>query len=122
MLEVDKKKRFTRNMLVGDCVINKEITAIVERLVEAIAPEKIYLFGSYARGDYNAESDYDFYVIVKNDRADILEITQEAYVSLLNMERKPVDIIVNTIDRFEEKSNFNSIEKTIINEGVLLYA
>ena len=94
----------------------------MNRLVETVSPEKIYLFGSYARGDYNEDSDYDFYVVVQNDRTDILGITQEAYIGLLNLERKPVDIIVNTIERFEEKSNFQSIEKTIKQEGIVVYA
>ena len=121
MQEPSNKKK--QGVLTRNCVhINDEITAIVERLVEAVSPEKIYLFGSYARGDYNAESDYDFYVIVQNDRTDILGITQKAYIGLLNMERKPVDIIVNTSERFEEKSNFQSIENTIKQEGILLYA
>ena len=36
---------------------------IVRRLVEAYDPEKIYLFGSHARGDAGPDSDYDLLVI-----------------------------------------------------------
>lgn len=32
-----------------------------------------YLFGSYAKGTYNEESDYDFYVVVADDAGDQIE-------------------------------------------------
>ncbi len=35
-----------------------------EALVEAFDPERIYLFGSYARGDAGPDSDYDLMIIV----------------------------------------------------------
>jgi uncharacterized protein len=37
---------------------------MVRRLVLALQPESIYLFGSRARGDGNADSDFDLLVIV----------------------------------------------------------
>ena len=37
---------------------------IVRRLVETFEPERIYLFGSKARGDEGPGSDYDLMVIV----------------------------------------------------------
>jgi len=40
---------------------------IVRRLVEAYQPERIYLFGSKARGDASPDSDYDLMVVVPND-------------------------------------------------------
>jgi hypothetical protein len=40
---------------------------IVERLVKAYAPERIYLFGSMARGEHGRDSDYDLMVIVPDD-------------------------------------------------------
>ena len=40
---------------------------IVSRLVEAYDPERIYLFGSHARGEAGPDSDYDLLVIVRDD-------------------------------------------------------
>lgn len=37
---------------------------IVRRLVCEFAPERIYLFGSQARGDAGPDSDYDLMVVV----------------------------------------------------------
>ena len=50
---------------------------ICRRVVEAYrkaygdAIEAIYLYGSYARGDYDEESDIDFAAIVKGERLDV---------------------------------------------------
>ncbi len=41
-------------------MINNEITMIADRIQNVILPEKIYLFGSFAKGTNNEDSDYDF--------------------------------------------------------------
>ena len=38
------------------------INYIVEKLVREIQPEKIILFGSYARGDFDRDSDLDLFL------------------------------------------------------------
>lgn len=103
-------------------MINNEILAIKDRFVEALHPEKIILFGSYARDTYNENSDYDFYLIMPDSTKNILHATQEAYVSLIDMKRKPVDIVVNTASKFSERSKMISLERTVLQEGVVLYA
>jgi len=40
------------------------IEELIQRLVEALGPERIYLFGSRARGDGGPDSDYDLMVVV----------------------------------------------------------
>lgn len=103
-------------------MINNEILAIKDRFVEALHPEKIILFGSYARDTYNENSDYDFYLIMPDSTKNILHVTQEAYISLIDMERKPVDIVVNTASKFAERSKMTTLERTVLQEGVVLYA
>ncbi len=39
------------------------IDYIVKKIVKAIDPKKIILFGSYARGDYKKDSDLDLFII-----------------------------------------------------------
>jgi len=39
----------------------------VRRLVAAYQPERIYLFGSVARGDADPDSDYDSLLVVPDD-------------------------------------------------------
>jgi predicted nucleotidyltransferase len=40
---------------------------IVHRLVDAYRPERIYLFGSRARGEAGPDSDYDILVVIPDD-------------------------------------------------------
>ena len=46
------------------------LRALIDRLVARWRPEQIWLFGSRARGDANASSDWDLLVVVPNDIAD----------------------------------------------------
>ncbi|NIS69053.1 MAG: nucleotidyltransferase domain-containing protein, partial [Proteobacteria bacterium] len=42
---------------------DQELAEIVRRLIAAYRPERIYLFGSKARGDSGGDSDYDLMVV-----------------------------------------------------------
>jgi predicted nucleotidyltransferase len=43
------------------------LAEIVRRLRDAYEPERIYLFGSKARGDTGPDSDYDLLLVVADD-------------------------------------------------------
>ena len=45
----------------------KELDRVVRRLIEAFDPVAIYLFGSRARGDARADSDYDLMLVLADD-------------------------------------------------------
>jgi len=47
--------------------LNEEIQNIIKQFVKILNPLKIYLFGSFARGNENIESDYDFYIIMNKN-------------------------------------------------------
>lgn len=46
---------------------NEEIFALRDCFVRTLDPLRIYLFGSYASGIPNEDSDLDFYIIVDDD-------------------------------------------------------
>ena len=103
-------------------VINDEIIQIKNAIVEAIPAETIYLFGSYARGTSNENSDYDFYVIIPDGSMKPLEAALKARLSLSEISRRPpVDILADYRSRFEERRQFNTLERRIAREGVVLY-
>lgn len=104
-------------------MINDEIREITRRFVEALHPEKIILFGSYAKDTYREDSDYDFYIVMPDDTTEKLcFVSQKAYRSLWGMrDRKPVDILVRRQNVFEERSKRATIERTVFREGVVLY-
>ena len=102
-------------------MINDEIKTIATKFKESLDPLCIYLFGSYARGDYSTNSDYDFYIVVPDENYNNIEQTNIAYCSLIGMKRKPVDIIIGSASAFERRKRLNTIEKIVSQEGVLLY-
>jgi predicted nucleotidyltransferase len=98
-----------------------EITAIRDKIVEAVPVEKIYLFGSYAYGTPKEESDYDFYVVIPNGSMRPVEAMQSIYRSMRGIKRKPMDILAGTVDTFERRRSQLTLERTIAENGVVLY-
>lgn len=73
-----------------------DITAAVNALAEAAQPERILLFGSYARGDAREESDLDLLVIESEVQDRAQEMVRLRRV--LRPLRIPVDLLVFTSD------------------------
>ena len=44
-----------------------EINAIRDKFIEALSPVRIYLFGPFADGTNTEDSDFDFYIVVKDN-------------------------------------------------------
>ena len=102
-------------------VITDEITKIKDIIVNTIPLEKLYLFGSYAYGTPNEDSDYDFYAVIPNGSMRPLEAIQEIYGAMWEIKRKPMDVLAGTVEIFERRSKLLTMEKTIAEKGVLLY-
>ncbi|MDR3109741.1 MAG: nucleotidyltransferase domain-containing protein [Planctomycetaceae bacterium] len=103
--------------------INDEILAIKDVIINSVECEKLYLFGSYAYGTPNADSDYDFYVVLKDDSPlKPMEAMDVIERNLFKTDvRKATDVLANYKNRFEYRSTQPTLEKTVTNEGVLLY-
>ena len=99
-----------------------EIDELKDSFVENLAPVRIYLFGSFAEGRQTEDSDFDFYIVVKDSEKDIAELTTKAYKSIRRIKQRPVDILVGTQSRFEQRKNIPSVESEVNQKGVLLYA
>lgn len=85
-------------------------------------PLKIYLFGSFAEGKQNEDSDFDFYIVVNDSEKDMIKLTSTAYKSIRHKQKRSVDIIVNTKNTFENRiKNSISVEHEVAEKGVLLY-
>lgn len=101
----------------------EQISLLKDCIIGAISPLKVYLFGSFADGTNNAESDFDFYVIVRDDEKNLLELTQKAYRAMRGKKNRPVDIVVVRKSKFEERKGWSlSLEREVDDKGVLLYA
>jgi len=100
---------------------NKDISTIKERILHAVEIEKLYLFGSYAYGEPNENSDYDFYMVIPNNSMRPIDATIKAQSALWGLNLKGVDIIAGTVDGFEKRCFSPTLERKIVQEGKLLY-
>ena len=95
---------------------------VVRRLVLAYQPERIYLFGSLARGEAGPDSDYDLMLIVKDDAPAERKGSRLAYRALRGT-GTAADVLVSTRSRFDARARVQaSLPATIIREGRLLHA
>ncbi len=95
---------------------------VVRRLVEVYAPERIYLFGSTARGDWHEDSDLDIMVVVSDDTPESHRSAGLAYRALWGV-GVAVDVLIWTRSAFDERLHLNaSLPATIVREGQLLHA
>ena len=100
---------------------DRKLRLVVERLVSAYDPDRIYLFGSIARGDADADSDFDLMVLVPDDAAPVRRSSRLAYQALRGT-GIAVDVLVWTSGGFERRSHVvASLPATVLREGKLLH-
>ena len=90
-----------------------EIEVIKQKLVDQIKPIGVYLFGSFANGTAHADSDFDFYIIVDDNEKDLHAVATSAYKAIRGVKQRPVDILVGTKSRFDERKNQFTVENEV---------
>lgn len=92
-----------------------------------INPEKVILFGSYAYGVPNPDSDIDLYIVTKEDfipatYEENLQIKKRVYMALSKFRKKYAsDILVHTLpvhQKFIELGS--SFSREIMQKGIVL--
>ena len=100
---------------------DKAIKEIIKRIIKAVNPDKIILFGSRARGTVKPDSDIDLVVVVSGD-IHRRKTAQKIYMSLIGV-GCPVDVIVLKPEDLEKyKNSVGVIVPEILKEGKELYA
>jgi uncharacterized protein len=97
-----------------------KISEIVGKIASEYNPDKIILFGSYAIGNPNENSDLDLFVIKDSD----LPRPQRTILvrKMLFGTMVPIDLIVYTPKEIEEsKENKFSFVHEVLNTGKTLY-
>jgi predicted nucleotidyltransferase len=95
---------------------------ITQSLVEAYHPERIYLFGSRARGTGGPDSDYDLLVLVPDSAPPECRRSRLAYEALWAV-GSAADVLVMTRESFDSRLHLTaSLPATIVREGRLLFA
>jgi len=108
--------------MLADTEVGETIKAIVDRLVAAYKPQKIILFGSYAYGTPDRDSDIDLLIIKETDERPIDR--RVAVRRLVSDARRgmPFDAIVLTPRELEQRLVVRQgFVEEIIGAGVVLY-
>jgi predicted nucleotidyltransferase len=106
----------------GFTAVTEDILAeIVRRIVTALHPEKVILFGSYAYGTPSEHSDVDLLVILETDSR-----PADRYLAVSRLIRPrpfPLDIVVKTPEEITQASvKGDNFIREIVTQGRVLYA
>ena len=102
-------------------ITDPKLAEIVRRLVGAYQPERIYLFGSHARGEVTPDSDYDLMVVVPDSAPPDRRRSRLAYEVLWGT-GTGADVLVWTRDSFDNRLHLRaSLPATVVREGKLVY-
>ena len=101
----------------------ENIEELTQCFVKQLNPMKVFLFGSFADGSYDDESDYDFYIVI-SDGENVGEASDQAYKAIRFIQNRPVDIVIGTTSRFDRIGSTTGtlqIEGEVARKGILLY-
>lgn len=97
----------------------KKINNVVKEIVSCFNPDKIILFGSYAKGVSRQESDVDLLVVMQTEKSFIqqsIEIAQKVEHNF------GLDIIVRSPEKLKERIKLGDFFlQDIVTHGKLLY-
>jgi predicted nucleotidyltransferase len=106
---VDKRKRIPQ----------EAIDEVVQQIAEKFHPQKIILFGSYARGRPRPESDVDLLVVMDTP---MREVEQAIQICQQIDYRFGLDLIVRTPERLTERLKMGDwFLRDILEEGKVVY-
>jgi predicted nucleotidyltransferase len=102
-------------------MISREtITGIAKKIAECFNPEKIILFGSYAWGKPDRDSDLDLFVVMESTErpikraASLRRVLKDRYV--------PMDILVRTPEELKHRIDIGDpFIKKILRDGQVIY-
>jgi len=99
----------------------QQITDLVRKIVDAVKPVRVVLFGSAARGETGPDSDVDLLVVMP-EGTHRRHTAQHLYKTVRGV-GVPFDVLVATPSDLEKyRDNPGLVYKTILEEGRTVYA
>lgn len=99
----------------------EDVSDLVLRLRRVVEPTKIYLFGSFARGDFGPESDLDILVVVP-DGVDLMSANKEAYRQLRGCGLDVDVLYVNASHFMRHAGTPGYVFQEVLRDGREIYA
>ena len=99
------------------------ITDITNRIIETVHPQKVILFGSFARGEDTKYSDYDICVLNDDRDRDDFEMQYSSIQNAIReINKRSVDLVLKTKKKYNKNKNCRAyVDYYIDKEGVVLY-
>ncbi len=100
------------------------IDRMARRIVREVDPERIVLFGSWARGEANEQSDVDFLVVEREPFGPNRSRREEAVRIWLCLSefRIPTDVLVYSVEELNQwKDSMHHVVGRALREGKVLY-
>jgi predicted nucleotidyltransferase len=97
-----------------------QINAVVRKIVDEFNPEKVILFGSYAYGKPNIDSDVDMLVIMESDERPAPRTAR--VIGAVHGKTFPMDLLVRTPAELEQRLKIGDyFFQEILGMGKVLY-
>lgn len=107
--------------MAGVMLSDEQLRQVVIRIVQAVHPVRVVLFGSAARGEAGPQSDVDVLVVMP-DGAHRLNTAQAVYRNLAGI-KVAVDVVVATEgDMSDYKDSPGLVYREALKDGRVLYA
>jgi predicted nucleotidyltransferase len=102
--------------------IKKQITSLVNTISKKYGAKKIILFGSYAYGLHDDNSDIDLCIIADIKGKRKIDILREIRRELISQISNPIDILIYDAKEFNDRASLNNtLEHKILMDGIIVY-
>lgn len=100
----------------------EKVDLAVKKAIEIAHPSRVFIFGSWARGEATAHSDLDLAVLVPEERRSEIPELRRQINRQLEPIRMSIDLILVSEEYFSRfRSSINSLYYKIANQGKLIY-
>lgn len=105
--------------------VNKEIQEFIKEIQQVLGDrlKKVILYGSYARGDFNKQSDVDIMILTDLSFKEIEEYRDRISDIAYDIELETGVIlspVIKNIEKYNSRINFVPFYKNVHKEGVVL--
>ena len=104
-----------------DTIVNKFVTEVFNLIGNRL--KKVILYGSYARGDYNANSDLDIMILTDFTEEELVEYRMKIRDIACDIELENdivISPVVRNLEKYNERINVIPFYTNVQKEGVVI--